>query len=98
MRRGSGARTMPEIIRQVGQNAPLVLLWYAAGSFASFAVTLGVATWIVGDARWHREEATLWTLVAALASVLAIPALLARLHDGFANEMRESLVLFAYVS
>jgi hypothetical protein len=86
---------MPEIIQRTLQDSPILLQWYSWGAIAGFVGALAIAAWIFIDAQRIGEEATLWKSLAAVASVIGIPALLARAHAGFAFEMRDSLGLVA---
>jgi hypothetical protein len=89
---------MPDIISRTLQNAPLLLQWYQWGVIVGFFGALAVTAWIFVDAQRSGQEATLWKSLAAVASVVGIPALLARAHGGFAFEMRDSLSLVAMFS
>jgi hypothetical protein len=86
---------MPEIIQRTLQDSPILLQWYSWGAIAGFIGALAIAAWIFIDAQRNGEEATLWKSLAAVASVVGIPAVLARAHAGFAFEMRDSLGLVA---
>jgi len=89
---------MPDIIQQTFRDAPLLQQWYSWGVIVGFFFALGATLWLFVDAQRNNRDEVLWKSVAAVATVLAIPALLARLHGGFAWEMRDSLSLVAYLS
>jgi hypothetical protein len=89
---------MPEIIPRTLQGAPLLVQWYQWGVIVGFVVALAITAWIFVDALRSGRDATVWKSLAAVASVIGIPALLARVHAGFALEMRESLALVAIFS
>jgi hypothetical protein len=89
---------MPEIIQRTLQDTPILLEWYSWGAIVGFVGALAIAAWIFIDAQRTGEEATVWKSLAAVASVVGIPALLARAHAGFAFEMRDSLGLVAAFS
>src|SRR4051794_40360806 len=89
---------MPDIIQRTLQDNALLLQWYSWGVIAGFLIALGVTLWLFVDAQRAGTDATLWKSLAAVASVLSIPALLARIHGGFALEMRDSLTLLAILS
>src|SRR5579884_2606147 len=67
-----------DTIQQALQGTPLFAQWYQWGAVAGFVLALAV---------------TAWKSLAAVASVIGIPALLARFHQGFALEMLDSLSL-----
>jgi hypothetical protein len=89
---------MPDIIPRTLQGAPLLVQWYQWGVIVSFVVALASTAWIFVDAQRSGQDATIWKSLAAVASVIGIPALLARVHAGFALEMRDSLGLVAIFS
>ena len=89
---------MPDIIQSQFAGSQIMLLWYAWGVIVSFLAALGVTVFLVADSQRTGQDATIWKSLAAVASVLAIPALLARVHSGFAFEMQSSLALVAYFS
>ncbi|MBI2941128.1 MAG: FHA domain-containing protein [Chloroflexi bacterium] len=88
---------MPDFIQRLPEGS-FLLQWYTWGVFASFVIALLATIGIFADAHTTGEDATLWKSLAAVAGVLSIPALLTRLHAGFAYEMRGSLDLVAYLS
>jgi hypothetical protein len=89
---------MPDVIPRTLQNAPLLVQWYQWGVFFEFVAALAITFWIFVDAQRSNQDATMWKSLAAVASVIGIPALLARVHAGFALEMRDSLGLVAVFS
>jgi hypothetical protein len=89
---------MPDIIPRTLQGSPLLVQWYQWGVIVGFILALAVTAWIFVDAQRSGQDATLWKSLAAVASVIGIPALLARVHQGFALEMRDSLGLVAIFS
>jgi FHA domain len=89
---------MPDIIVRTLQGAPLLLQWYQWGVIVGFVGALAVTAWIFVDAQRAAQDATLWKSLSAVASVVGIPALLAREHAGFAFEMRDALSLVAGLS
>jgi hypothetical protein len=89
---------MPDIIPRTLQGSPFLVQWYQWGVIVGFILALAVTAWIFVDAQRSGQDATLWKSLAAVASVIGIPALLARVHQGFALEMRDSLGLVALFS
>jgi len=89
---------VPEIIPRTLQGTPFLVEWYQWGVIVGFLVALAITAWIFFDAQRTGRDATVWKSVAAVASVICIPALLARVHSGFALEMRDSLPLVAIFS
>src|SRR5947209_1734309 len=90
---------MPDVLQLVPQDQSIILEWYRWGVIVSFFLTLVVMIYIFVDAARAEQEATLWKSIVAVASVLSIPALLARLHAGFANNMRgDPLIIVAVLS
>ncbi|HEY3061184.1 MAG TPA: FHA domain-containing protein [Chloroflexota bacterium] len=89
---------MPDTIMRTFSNFPLVLNWYQWGVVFGFLITLVIATWVFLSARRAVLEATVWKTLAVVACIVGTPAVLARLHAGFATEMRGSLLLLAYFS
>jgi pSer/pThr/pTyr-binding forkhead associated (FHA) protein len=89
---------MPEIIARTLQGTPLLVQWYQWGVIVGFVAALAITAWIFVDAQRSGRDATVWKSLAAVASVIGIPALLARVHAGFALEMRDSLGLVAIFS
>jgi hypothetical protein len=89
---------MPDIIPRALQEAPLLVQWFQWGVVVAFLLALGVTTWIFIDAHRSAQDATIWKSLGAVASVMGIPALLVRLHAGFAFEMRDSLAMVAIFS
>ena len=89
---------MPDVIQQAFQNSPVLLQWFSWGVIVAFLITLVATVWIFADAQRTNRDATILKSVGAVACVLAVPALLARLHAGFAFEMKDSLALVAYLS
>ena len=89
---------MPEIIQQAFRNSPLLQHWYEWGVFVGFICVLSAALWLFVDAQRNGRDDVLWKSLAVVASVLFVPAILARLHGGIAWEMRDSLSLIAYLS
>jgi hypothetical protein len=86
---------VPEIIPRILQNAPLLVQWYRWGAIVGFVTALAVLIGIAIDARRVARDARLWQSLAATAIVLEIPALLARVQESFALEMRASLAVVA---
>lgn len=89
---------MPEVIIQVLDGSPALIQWYQWGALIGFVVAIGAMIWIFMDAERSSEDATIWKSLGAIASVLCVPALLARMHSGFALEMRDALQLLGYLS
>lgn len=89
---------MPQAIQQSCQDSTFICQWYEWGVFIALVATIGVLIWIFSKAERTGQEATQWKSIAMVAAVLTIPALLARLHPGFANDIRDSLMLVAYLS
>src|SRR5579884_1908831 len=82
-----------DTIQQALQGTPLFAQWYQWGAVAGFVLALAVTAWIFIEAHRSGQDATAWKSLAAVASVIGIPALLARFHQGFALEMLDSLSL-----
>ena len=89
---------MPEVILQALDGAPALIQWYQWGTLIGFVVAIGATIWVFMDAERSSEDATIWKSFGAIASVLCVPALLARMHSGFALEMRDALQLLGYLS
>jgi hypothetical protein len=89
---------MPDVFDLTGPGAPLIGTWYAWGVFLSLLVAVVATIWLSWDSRQIEVDATSWILVTAIAASLGVPAILARLDPGFADESRDSLDLLAYVS
>jgi hypothetical protein len=89
---------MPDIIPRTLQGIPLLVQWYQWGVIVGFIGALVITAWIFVDAQRNGQDATIWKSLAAVASVIGIPALLARVHAGFALEMKDSLALVAIFS
>lgn len=89
---------MHDIILRAFAAQPIMLQWYSWGTILGFLVALAATVWIFADAQRSGQDATIWKSVAAVAVVLSVPALLARVHRGFAIEMEASLALLAYLS
>lgn len=89
---------LPTIIRTTFEGSPPFLLWYEWGVLAGLFITLAGTFWIFVDAHRRDIDATAWKSLAAVACVLNVPALLARLNGQFALDVRASLPLVAVLS
>lgn len=89
---------MADVIQRAFVDSPFMLEWFRWGAIVGFLITVVVMIWIFADAQRLGIDAVAWKSLAAVASVLAIPAVLARLHGGFASEMQDSLQLIGLLS
>lgn len=89
---------MPDAIQQSLQGSPILFQWYSWGVILSGVLVFGATAWIFTDSRRRNRDSPVWESLAAVASVLTLPSLLARLHGGFAFEMRGSLAPLAFLS
>jgi len=89
---------MPEFIVRTLQGTPLLLQWYQWGVIVGFVVALAITAWIFIDAQRSGQDATIWKSLAAVSSVIGIPALLARFSQNFALDMQSSLALILIFS
>jgi Inner membrane component of T3SS, cytoplasmic domain len=88
---------VPDVIIRTFSASPVMLQWYVWGVIVSLLLSSAVAIWVFNDRRPGFEGIILKTL-AVLATGMATPAVLSRLHAGLATEMRSSLLLLAYLS
>lgn len=89
---------MSDVIQQVCVDSQLCQSWYSWGVIVGFLGAMVAMAWVFVDASRGEREATVWKSLVAVGAVLVVPALLARLHSGFAVEMQESLEMIAYLS
>src|SRR5436190_1565121 len=89
---------MAEVIQLAFTDSPFMLEWFRWGAIVGYLITLMVMIWIFADAQRLGIDAVAWKSLSAVATVLGIPAVLARLFGGFASEMSDSLQLIGLLS
>ncbi len=89
---------MPDIITRAFQDVPLVYELYSWEVFLGFLIAVVATGWIFIRAHDNDDTATEWKALAGVATVLALPALLARLDGGIAADLNDALELVAYLN
>ncbi|MBI4491319.1 MAG: FHA domain-containing protein [Chloroflexi bacterium] len=80
------------------KDAPVLKQWFEWGVFLGFGAALLSALWVFYDSQRSGQEAMGWKALAVIGTVLVIPFVLASLSAPFADQVRTSMDLLAYLS